>query len=248
MTTSRNDTAAMSIAEANATMTAPGELFEMEELDIRGVPTRTWKNQPPSLRSVLDMSLGHGDATFLVYEDERTTFAEHYRIVATLAHRLRDEFGIAKGDRVAIVMRNIPEWVMAFWAAAAARRHRGAAQRMVEWRGAALRPRGLGLHGRLRRHGASRAHPSLSSAGSRVCGPSSSPTSTASSPRRRSRSTSRRVARHRSRSGPSRSRWARWMRTPHRLTSRSSQRTTPPSSTPRAPRAGRRAPSAPNAT
>ena len=56
----------------------------------------------------------------MVYEDERTTFAEHYRVACTLAHRLRDEFGIAKGDRVAIVMRNIPEWVMAFWAAAAA--------------------------------------------------------------------------------------------------------------------------------
>jgi len=114
------DTPAMSIAEANAAMTAPGELFEMAELEIRGVPTRTWKNAPPSLRAVLDMSLGHGDADFLVYEDERTTFAEHYRIASTLARRLREKFGIEKGDRVAIVMRNIPEWVMAFWAATAA--------------------------------------------------------------------------------------------------------------------------------
>jgi long-chain acyl-CoA synthetase len=120
MTTSRDDTPAMSMAEANAEMTAPGELFEMEELTIRGVPTRIWKHQPDTLRTVLDMSLGHGDATFLVYEDERTSFAEHYRAACTLAHRLRGEFGIAKGDRVAIVMRNIPEWVIAFWAAAAA--------------------------------------------------------------------------------------------------------------------------------
>jgi len=80
------------------------------------VPTRTWKNAPPSLRAVLDMSLSHGEATFLVYEDERTTFAEHYRIACTLARRLRDEFGIAPGDRVAIAMRNLPEWIMAFWA------------------------------------------------------------------------------------------------------------------------------------
>jgi long-chain acyl-CoA synthetase len=107
---------AVTIAEANATLTAPGQPFEMEELDIRGVSTRTWKNAPPSLRTVLDLSLGHGDATFLVYEDERTTFAEHYRIACTLAHRLRDQFGVVQGDRVAIVMRNLPEWVMAFWA------------------------------------------------------------------------------------------------------------------------------------
>src|SRR6202035_3989127 len=88
----------------------------MEELPIRGVPTRTWKNAPPSLRTVLDLSLGHGDATFLVYEDERTTFAQHYRIACTLAHRLQSEFGVKQGDRVTIAMRNIPEWIMAFWA------------------------------------------------------------------------------------------------------------------------------------
>ena len=88
----------------------------MEERTIRGVPTRTWKNAPASLRVVLDLSLGYGDATYLVYEDERTTFAEHYRIACTLAHRLVDEFGVEQGDRVAIVMRNLPEWVMAFWA------------------------------------------------------------------------------------------------------------------------------------
>ena len=107
----------MSMEEANAALTAPGQLFEMEELDIRGVPTRTWKNAPPSLRGVIDLSLAHGDATFLVYEDEQTTFAEHYRIACTLSHRLRSTFGIEQGDRVAIVMRNLPEWIMAFWAA-----------------------------------------------------------------------------------------------------------------------------------
>jgi steroid-24-oyl-CoA synthetase len=111
------DTPAMTMAEANAQLTAAGQLFEMEEIDIRGVPTRVWKHAPSSLRAVLDMSLAHGDAVFLVYEDERTTFSEHYRIACTLSRRLRDTFGVAQGDRVAIIMRNLPEWVMAFWAA-----------------------------------------------------------------------------------------------------------------------------------
>ncbi len=114
--TTKSDTPSVSMAEATATLTAPGQLFEMEERDIRGIPTRTWKNAPTSLRTILDLSLGHGDATFLVYEDERTSFADHYRIACTLAHRLADEFSIAPGDRVAIAMRNLPEWVMAFWA------------------------------------------------------------------------------------------------------------------------------------
>jgi len=112
----RSDTPSMSIAEANATLTAPGQTFEMEELAIRGIRTRTWKNAQATLRAVLDMSLGHGEATFLVYEDERTSFAEHYRIACTLARRLADEFDITPGDRVAIAMRNLPEWIMAFWA------------------------------------------------------------------------------------------------------------------------------------
>ena len=116
MTAARNDTPSVSLTEANATLTAPGQMFEMEELDIRGVLTRTWKHGPPSLRTVLDMSVAHGDATFLVHEDERTTFAEHYRVACTLAARLQSEFGIQKGDRVTIAMRNIPEWIMAFWA------------------------------------------------------------------------------------------------------------------------------------
>ncbi len=109
-----------SLADVTAELTAPGQMFEMEELDIRGIPTRVWKNAPATLRDVLGLSLMHGEADFLVYEDERTTFAEHYRVAATVARRLRVEHGVRKGDRVAIAMRNLPEWIMAFWGAAAA--------------------------------------------------------------------------------------------------------------------------------
>jgi long-chain acyl-CoA synthetase len=108
------------LAEATATLTAPGQAFEMEELDIRGIATRTWKSAPSTLRSVLELSALHGDKDFLVYEDERITFAEHFGTVAGLARALAERFGIVKGDRVAIAMRNLPEWVMAFWASIAA--------------------------------------------------------------------------------------------------------------------------------
>ena len=105
-----------SLAEATATLTAPGQLFEMEDLTIRGIPTRTWKSAPSTLRTVLELSAHHGDKDFLVYEDERMTFAEHFHAVTALAHVLVERFGITKGDRVAIAMRNLPEWVIAFWA------------------------------------------------------------------------------------------------------------------------------------
>jgi long-chain acyl-CoA synthetase len=110
----------LSLAEADARLTAPGEMFETEEAEIRGVTTTVWKHCPPTLVDVLTASRGYGDATFLVYEDERTTFDEHFRAAAHLARQLRDRFGVEKGDRVAIAMRNFPEWSIAFWGAAAA--------------------------------------------------------------------------------------------------------------------------------
>jgi long-chain acyl-CoA synthetase len=113
-------TSTMSLAEANRVLTAPGQMFEMEEVEIRGVPTRVWKNAPTSMRDILELSRGHGDKVYLVYEDERITFEQHYRMAAGLARALVDRSGLSKGDRVAIAMRNLPEWAVAFWAAAVA--------------------------------------------------------------------------------------------------------------------------------
>jgi long-chain acyl-CoA synthetase len=110
----------MSIAEANRTLTAAGQMFEMEEVEIRGVVTRVWKNAPAGLRAILELSRSHGDRDYVVYEDERTTFEDNFRASASVAAALRDRFGVEKGDRVSIVMRNLPEWVTAFWATAAA--------------------------------------------------------------------------------------------------------------------------------
>ncbi|MCO5998256.1 class I adenylate-forming enzyme family protein [Actinoallomurus rhizosphaericola] len=108
-----------SVDEVRAELTAPGQLFEMEEVDIRGTATRVWKYASPSLRTVLENSRGHGDKTYIVYEDERLTFEEHFRHAATFARRLTERYGVRKGDRVAIAMRNRPEWFVAFWGAAA---------------------------------------------------------------------------------------------------------------------------------
>ncbi len=247
-TVTPKDAPAMSIAEANEVLTAPGQMFEMQVVDIRGVPTRTWQHAPASLRTVIDMSLAHGDAPFLVYEDERTTFSEHYRIACTLAHRLRADFGVTQGDRVAIIMRNLPEWVMAFWGATLA----GAVVVPLNawWSGEELRygledsgskvafvdtervdqdpalPRGAARSGR---GGRGRRAPH------RVEGPA-----------RRGRA-SRRHRTHRRMAVPARAR-DRWTRPRRRPTSPSIPRTTPPSSTRRAPPVGPRVRWAPIAT
>ena len=108
---------AMSIAQAHALIGAPGAATEIVEETIRGVHLKTWKNQPASLRDVAEMARNHGDRVFLVYENERVTYAAFYRAVAAFAAELQAQ-GVAKGDRVAVIMRNVPEWVVAFYAAA----------------------------------------------------------------------------------------------------------------------------------
>lgn len=97
---------------------APGMPFEMETAEIEGVPTRVWKNALPNL-SVLaaHANAAFGDREFVVYEDERVTYAAWHRAVATLAQALQQR-GVKKGDRVALAMRNLPEWPVAFFAAA----------------------------------------------------------------------------------------------------------------------------------
>jgi long-chain acyl-CoA synthetase len=103
-----------------AQLTAPGQLLELEDATVDGVPVRVWKNAPLSLRAVFELSRAHGDADFLVYEDERWTFDRHYRAVCAATRWLVEEAGVVKGDRVAVAMRNYPEWSVAFWAAACA--------------------------------------------------------------------------------------------------------------------------------
>jgi long-chain acyl-CoA synthetase len=107
---------ALSIAEAHARLTAPGMPFEMETLTIRGIPTRVWKNAPPTLRAEVEIARPFGpERIFLVYEDERVSFEGFYRAVSAFMRELQAA-GVKKGDRVALAMRNVPEWPVAFYA------------------------------------------------------------------------------------------------------------------------------------
>jgi long-chain acyl-CoA synthetase len=130
---SPTDTAAPdapSLDDVTASLTAPGAMFEVEDVTVRGIPVRAWKHAPSTLRDILQLSVGHGNAEFMVYDGDipgavpgpfdRLTYVDHFRAVATLAHRLVDQHGIHPGERVAIAMRNFPEWSLAFWAATSA--------------------------------------------------------------------------------------------------------------------------------
>lgn len=107
---------AMSLEECEAALCQPGSKFEIDVVEIRGVPTRVWKAAPPNLAALVEMARGHGERLFTIYEDERVSYEAWYRAVATLAAHF-EELGVKKGDRVALAMRNLPEWPVAFYAA-----------------------------------------------------------------------------------------------------------------------------------
>jgi long-chain acyl-CoA synthetase len=101
--------------DAFARITAVGELYELVDRDdIRG-PVQTFVNAPTSLRQVYQDAVS--DVEFVVAEDQRWTFAEFWNDAATIGHLLVHDLGVRKGDRVAISMRNYPEWMLAFTAA-----------------------------------------------------------------------------------------------------------------------------------
>jgi long-chain acyl-CoA synthetase len=101
-------------ADVLRTLTAAGQPYELIETTVLGRDCRFFKNAPATLRELFADSAS--DATFLVYEDERLTFAEALNKSAQIAQLLMRDYGIAKGDRVAISMRNYPEWVLTFMA------------------------------------------------------------------------------------------------------------------------------------
>ena len=100
--------------EAVAALTRPGAPFEVVQAELGGRPLRVFKNTPPSLRALFHGARARGAAPFLVYEDERWSFADAMAAVDALGASLVARYGVAPGDRVAIAMRNFPEWVVAF--------------------------------------------------------------------------------------------------------------------------------------
>jgi long-chain acyl-CoA synthetase len=95
---------------------APGSALETAEVSIGGVQYRAFLHAPRNLASLYAASTRHDARVMLVYEDESYGFADVRARAANLAHRLVNELGIGKGDRVALAMRNYPEWCFAYMA------------------------------------------------------------------------------------------------------------------------------------
>ncbi|WP_246583446.1 class I adenylate-forming enzyme family protein [Bradyrhizobium iriomotense] len=89
----------------------------MHSIGIGPTSARVYKSTPPHLGAVFERGQSWPDREYLVYDGERLTFGRHRQMVRRLAQELLGSYGLKKGDRIAIAMRNLPEWSVAFWAA-----------------------------------------------------------------------------------------------------------------------------------
>lgn len=96
-------------------MTSPGQMFEISEIEIDGHTLKAWTHAPASLRDLWASTIGHADKDYLVYQDERWTYAQAHDSVNRIANWLKLN-GIQPHDNVAINMRNFPEWMLCYWA------------------------------------------------------------------------------------------------------------------------------------
>jgi acyl-CoA synthetase (AMP-forming)/AMP-acid ligase II len=103
--------------EAWEELTAKGAPFSWSNIEIRNHMTRVYDSAPATLVDIWNMSATHGEKDYLIYGDERVSYEEAHLKVNCFASYLQD-LGIKHGDRVAILMRNYPEWVLTYWAIA----------------------------------------------------------------------------------------------------------------------------------
>ncbi|MFQ3201583.1 MAG: long-chain acyl-CoA synthetase [Zhongshania sp.] len=109
----------LKIKSSIATFTATGADFETLTQTLNGVAYDVYKNAPANLRDLYQVCLAYDDKTFLVYQDQRLSFRQTFERAAVLSAAMSKDLGVRKGDRVAIAMRNNPEWILSFMAVTA---------------------------------------------------------------------------------------------------------------------------------
>jgi acyl-CoA synthetase (AMP-forming)/AMP-acid ligase II len=102
--------------EIRAELSAPGQPFELVERQVGGLPMQVYKNLPPNLSHLIVQAKAFADRTFIVSGDRRWTYGEFLPRAAGLAQIFRSRYGLGPGERVAIAMRNSPEWILGFYA------------------------------------------------------------------------------------------------------------------------------------
>ena len=100
-----------------AQLTGPGGPFEIVVEDVVGHPMQVYTQRMRSLRELMAQNAARATVDWVVQEDRRLVYGEHDRLARVLAHSLAG-LRVERGDRVALVSANVPEWVVTWWACA----------------------------------------------------------------------------------------------------------------------------------
>ena len=102
------------LEQAVEQLTSAGQMFELNDVEINGYSYRNYAGLPQNLNAYYQFMLMHAEKEFAVYHQERYTFAQGLQHGVEFAAALTHRYGVKKGDRVAILSRNNPQWMMAF--------------------------------------------------------------------------------------------------------------------------------------
>ncbi len=96
-------------------ITGPGGPIQVGSIEKNGRELPFITNAPSNLVDyVAFFCAQHGDATFLVEGNERLSFSQVYAAARKVAAGLVDGYGVKRGDRVGIAMRNANAWCVAY--------------------------------------------------------------------------------------------------------------------------------------
>ncbi|MDH4280931.1 MAG: acyl--CoA ligase, partial [Acidimicrobiia bacterium] len=107
------DEPAITFEKAAELVCGPGSLLEITEIELDGRPTKVFAGAPPNIRTLYELAAARTDE-FIVYEDERWSMPDVLDLAGRVGEALVNRYGVQPGDRVAIAMRNCPQWVASF--------------------------------------------------------------------------------------------------------------------------------------
>lgn len=100
-------------------LTGPGAAFELVDTEVLGSTVRVFAQRARSVNEWLAASGSQfGDGAFMIFPERTLTYDSLLASVLPVAAALRDEYGVRKGDRVAICSANVPGHPIVAWSAA----------------------------------------------------------------------------------------------------------------------------------
>jgi acyl-CoA synthetase (AMP-forming)/AMP-acid ligase II len=95
----------------------PGTALELIEEEVRGVLQPVFARRFPHLRALLEHGASqYSQLPYLAHPEGVVSFGEAAGLVANTAGQLREQFGVSKGDRVALAAATSFEHAIAAWA------------------------------------------------------------------------------------------------------------------------------------